>query len=95
MQAAHAAYPAWRALPVAERAALLRKAGDLMQQRVYDIAAALTLEVGKNRMEALGEAQETRRFLPPLRGRLRNARRASTSRCRTTRSKAWSRTIAA
>jgi len=59
MRAAHAAYPAWRALPVAERAALLRKAGDLMQQRVYDIAAALTLEVGKNRMEALGEAQET------------------------------------
>ena len=43
MQAAHAAYPAWRALPVAQRAALLRKAGDLMQQRVYDIAAALTL----------------------------------------------------
>ena len=30
-----------------------------MEQRVYDIAAALTLEVGKNRMEALGEAQET------------------------------------
>jgi len=59
MRAAHAAFPKWRALPVAERAALLRKAGDLMQQRVYDIAAALTLEVGKNRMEALGEAQET------------------------------------
>ena len=59
MRAAHAAYPAWRALPVAQRAALLRKAGDLMQERVYDIAAALTLEVGKNRMEALGEAQET------------------------------------
>lgn len=59
MRAAHAAYPAWRAMPVAERAALLRKAGDLMQQRVYEIAAALTLEVGKNRMEALGEAQET------------------------------------
>lgn len=59
MQAAHAAFPAWRALPVAERARLLRKVGDLMEQRVYDIAAALTLEVGKNRMEALGEAQET------------------------------------
>jgi 1-pyrroline-5-carboxylate dehydrogenase len=59
MQAAHAAYPAWRALPVAERARLIRKVGDLMEERVYDIAAALTLEVGKNRMEALGEAQET------------------------------------
>jgi 1-pyrroline-5-carboxylate dehydrogenase len=59
MAAAHAAYPAWRALPVAERARLIRKVGDLMEERVYDIAAALTLEVGKNRMEALGEAQET------------------------------------
>ena len=59
MKAAHAAWPAWRALPVAERARLMRKVGDLMEERVYDIAAALTLEVGKNRMEALGEAQET------------------------------------
>ena len=59
VDAAHAAFPAWRARPAAERAALLRRAGDLMQERVYDIAAALTLEVGKNRMEALGEAQET------------------------------------
>ena len=30
-----------------------------MEARVYEIAAALALEVGKNRMEALGEAQET------------------------------------
>ena len=59
MRAAHAAFPAWRALPVAERAHLVRKVGDLMEQRVYEIAAALTLEVGKNRMEALGETQET------------------------------------
>lgn len=59
MKAAHAAWPAWRALPVAERARLVRKVGDLMEQRVYEIAAALTLEVGKNRMEALGETQET------------------------------------
>ncbi len=59
MRAAQAAYPAWRALPVAERARLIRHVGDLMEKRVYDIAAALTLEVGKNRMEALGETQET------------------------------------
>ncbi|HET6553130.1 MAG TPA: aldehyde dehydrogenase family protein [Dyella sp.] len=59
MEAAQAAFPAWRALPVAERARLVRRAGKLMEERVYDIAAALTLEVGKNRMEALGEAQET------------------------------------
>jgi 1-pyrroline-5-carboxylate dehydrogenase len=59
MNAAQAAFPAWRATPVAERAGLMRRVADLMEQRVYEIAAALSLEVGKNRMEALGEAQET------------------------------------
>jgi acyl-CoA reductase-like NAD-dependent aldehyde dehydrogenase len=59
MASARAASPAWRNLPVAERARLIRRVGDIMEERVYEIAAALTLEVGKNRMEALGEAQET------------------------------------
>jgi 1-pyrroline-5-carboxylate dehydrogenase len=59
LDAAQAAFPRWRATPVAERAALLRRVAGVMEERVYEIAAALTLEVGKNRMEALGEAQET------------------------------------
>jgi len=59
MVAARAAYPAWCATPAAERAALIRRAGAIMEERVYDIAAALVLEVGKNRLEALAEAQET------------------------------------
>ena len=40
----------------------LRRAAALIEERVYEIAAALALEVGKNRMEALGEAQETADF---------------------------------
>lgn len=59
MRAARAAFPAWRAMPLAERVRLVRRVGEVMEQRVYEIAAALSLEVGKNRMEALGEAQET------------------------------------
>ncbi len=59
MQSAQRAFPAWRATPLGERVRLMRRVADLMEQRVYEIAAALTLEVGKNRMEALGEAQET------------------------------------
>ena len=59
MAAAGAAFPGWRATPTAERARLLRRVADLMEERVYDIAAAMVLEVGKNRMEAIGEAQET------------------------------------
>ncbi|HWS41322.1 MAG TPA: aldehyde dehydrogenase family protein, partial [Arenimonas sp.] len=59
MQIAQKAYPIWRGLTVSERANYLRKVADIMEARVYHIAAALSLEVGKNRMEALGEAQET------------------------------------
>jgi 1-pyrroline-5-carboxylate dehydrogenase len=57
--AAAAAFPRWRSEPVAARAAALRRVADVMESRVYEIAAVLVLEVGKNRMEALGEAQET------------------------------------
>ena len=57
--AARAAYPAWAATPWQERVRLLRRAAQLIEERVYDIGAALALEIGKNRMESLGEAQET------------------------------------
>ena len=62
LRAAHAAWPAWRGTPAAARGQLLRRVGRLIEERVYDLAAALTLEVGKNRMEALGEAQEAADF---------------------------------
>jgi 1-pyrroline-5-carboxylate dehydrogenase len=62
MDAAHAAFPAWRATPADERVRLMRRAAALIEERVYDIAAALCLEVGKNRMEALGDVQETADF---------------------------------
>ena len=57
--AAHAAYPHWAAVPWGERVRLVRKAAALIEERVYEIGAALALEVGKNRMESLGEVQET------------------------------------
>jgi 1-pyrroline-5-carboxylate dehydrogenase len=62
LHAAHEAWPAWKRTAPGRRAELLRRAGQLIGERVYDIAAALTLEVGKNRMEALGEAQEAADF---------------------------------
>jgi 1-pyrroline-5-carboxylate dehydrogenase len=57
--AARAAFPAWALTPWRERVKLLRRAGQLIEERVYEIGAAVALEVGKNRMEALGEVQET------------------------------------
>src|SRR5256714_10941008 len=62
MAAAQTAFPSWRATPMVERARLLKRVATLIEERVYHIAAALSLEVGKNRMEALGEVQETADF---------------------------------
>jgi 1-pyrroline-5-carboxylate dehydrogenase len=45
-----------------ERVGLLRRVATLIERRVYNIAAAVALEAGKNRMEALGEVQETADF---------------------------------
>jgi 1-pyrroline-5-carboxylate dehydrogenase len=62
MAAAKRAFPAWKRTPPAERTRLLRRAAELIEQRVYEIGAAVALEVGKNRVEALGEVQETADF---------------------------------
>ena len=57
--AARAAAPAWAATPWAERIAVLRRAAARIEEQVFGLAAALALEVGKNRMESIGEVQET------------------------------------
>ncbi len=57
--AAHGAWRGWASTPWLERVRLLRRAAALIETRVYDISAALALEVGKNRMESIGEVQET------------------------------------
>ncbi len=56
--AQHAA-ASWAALHWGERLKMLRKAAALIEERVYEISAAVAIEVGKNRMESLGEVQET------------------------------------
>ena len=57
--AARRAFPAWGARPWQERVALLRKAAELIDERIFKIGAVISLEVGKNRTEALGDAAET------------------------------------
>ncbi len=59
VQAARRAWPAWSRTPWTQRVAVLRRVAALIEERVYTIAAAMATEVGKNRMEALGEVQET------------------------------------
>jgi 1-pyrroline-5-carboxylate dehydrogenase len=57
--AARAAYPAWRDLGWRKRIELMRRAADLISERQFDYAALMAFEVGKNRLEALGDVEET------------------------------------
>ncbi len=57
--AAGTAYRDWSRRPWRERVDLLRGAARLIEERVWKLSAALSIEVGKNRMESLGEVQET------------------------------------
>jgi 1-pyrroline-5-carboxylate dehydrogenase len=52
------AFPRWRGKSWQERVRIMDKAADLIDERKFDIAVAVTFEVGKNRLEALAECWE-------------------------------------
>lgn len=56
--AARTAQRVWGRMKPAERADILLKAAGLVEERKFEIAAACLFEVGKSRMEALGEVEE-------------------------------------
>ena len=55
IDAANAAYPAWRAKTAKERASILRKWFDLMMENQEDLAKMMTAEQGKPFKESMGE----------------------------------------
>jgi 1-pyrroline-5-carboxylate dehydrogenase len=59
LTAARQAFPKWSHVKWQERVALLRKAAEKLDERLYEIGAVMSLEVGKNRMESLGDVAET------------------------------------
>ena len=63
IEAAHAAFPAWRALPAQERADVLMKWHDLMHEHQDELALIMTLEQGKPLKEASGEIAYAASFL--------------------------------
>ena len=58
LEAARKAFPSWSHTPWQERVRLLRKSADLMDERLTDLGAVMCMEVGKNRMESLGDIAE-------------------------------------
>ncbi len=63
IQAADAAWPAWRALTAKARSAALMKWFQLMQQHAEDLAVLMTLEQGKPLSEARGEVAYAASFV--------------------------------
>lgn len=59
LEATRQAFPGWSHTPWQERVSLLRKAAANIEERLFFLSAAMALEVGKNRMESLGDVQET------------------------------------
>jgi 1-pyrroline-5-carboxylate dehydrogenase len=57
--AARRAQPAWAATPWQERLTILRRAAELISDRLFEYAAVMSIEVGKNRIESLGEVEES------------------------------------
>ncbi len=56
---AHEAFPAWSHTPWRERLAILRRAAEAISARRNEIAALMSIEVGKNRFESLADAEES------------------------------------
>src|SRR5688500_17715345 len=55
LRAAEAAFPAWSATPPAARGMILRRAADLLAERVDEATATILLETGKTAADARGE----------------------------------------
>lgn len=59
LAAARAAFPGWGKTPWQERVAIMRRVADVISERSIEIAAAVSLEIGKNRLESIGDVEET------------------------------------
>ncbi len=57
--AARAAFPAWSGLPWRERVQRVKQVAEAIRRHQYDLSALMIYEVGKNRLECLGDVVET------------------------------------
>ncbi|PSN85881.1 1-pyrroline-5-carboxylate dehydrogenase [Candidatus Marsarchaeota G1 archaeon BE_D] len=58
LNVAKSAFKEWGALDYKERAKIMRKVADKLEQNRFRLSAIITLEAGKNRLEALAEVYE-------------------------------------
>ena len=58
VEAARAAFASWRDMGWPRRAEILRCGADVLEERKWDVSVACLIEVGKSRLEAVGEVEE-------------------------------------
>ena len=59
VSAAKRAQKVWGAMPWQKRLEIMRRAAETIRNWRYELAAVMSIEVGKNRMESLGDAEES------------------------------------
>ena len=57
--AARAAFPDWSGRDYRDRTRVLRRAADLIEEHGFELSALVSVEVGKSRLEAMGDVTET------------------------------------
>jgi 1-pyrroline-5-carboxylate dehydrogenase len=63
VKAAHNAAPKWRRMDLDSRLAIFKKAAEIMNSEKFELAAALTMDAGKNRYEAVADVDEAVDFV--------------------------------
>src|SRR5919106_840817 len=58
VRASRTTFDEWSATPWQERVEIMSRAAELISDRIYELSALVAIEVGKNRLEALGEVKE-------------------------------------
>jgi 1-pyrroline-5-carboxylate dehydrogenase len=59
VQAARRGHAGWAGQAWRDRVSILRRAAMIIRERKYELAALMSLEVGKSRLEAMGDAEES------------------------------------
>ncbi|HEV2878932.1 MAG TPA: aldehyde dehydrogenase family protein, partial [Candidatus Eremiobacteraceae bacterium] len=59
VQAAKRGQKIWGSMPWQKRLEIMRRAAEAIRHHRYELAAVMSIEIGKSRMEALGDAEES------------------------------------
>ncbi len=63
ISSARRAFQTWSVMDLDKRLVIFRKAAEIMRRELFEIAAAISLDNGKNRYEAVGEVDEAVDFI--------------------------------